>query len=123
MAIKTNLQKEVQLLLNEYGAKAASVTDEVITQVVKDATKKLKAASPRKSGEYAKGWTYRVEKGRISTSATIYGKRQTFPLAHLLEYGHAKRNGGRVAGIEHIKPVEEWAVKETEERIVRRLET
>ena len=122
MGITVDLQKQVDAILTEYDAKVMSVADEVITEVAKEASKKLRQTSPKDTGKYAKGWTYQVEKGRITKTATVYGKRDTYPLAHLLEFGHAKRNGGRVEGIEHIKPVEEWAAKELEERIKRRIE-
>lgn len=122
MGITIDLQKQVDAILTEYDAKVMSVASEVITEVAKEASKKLKQTSPKRTGEYAKGWTYQVEKGRLTKSATVYGKKQTYPLAHLLEYGHAKRNGGRVSGVEHIKPVEEWAANELEERIKRRVE-
>ena len=123
MATAINLQQEVDKILVEYNAKVSKLANEEITDVAKEATKKLRQTSPKKTGKYAKGWTYQVEKGRISNEATVYGKKDTYPLAHLLEFGHAKRNGGRVAGIEHIKPVADWAAEELERRIIRRLDT
>ena len=50
----------------------------------------------------------------------IFYKKQ-YQLTHLLEFGHAKRNGGRVPAEEHIKAVEEKAQKEFEEAIKREI--
>lgn len=121
---KMNFAEVVQdMLQKQYYPQVVEVTTEVISEMAKETAKKLRQDSPRgASKKYAKGWTSKVEKGRMTVGATVYGKTGTYQLAHLLEHGHAKRGGGRTSAIVHIKPVEEWAVNETYERIAHRLE-
>lgn len=121
MATAINLEKQVSKILEQYETDVSKITADVLKDVAKEAVKKLKSSSPKRTGNYAKGWTYSLEKGRVENSATVYGKKQTYPIAHLLENGHAKRGGGRVAGIPHIAPVEEWAVQEVQNEIERRI--
>ena len=112
-----DLEKAVSDILAEYSVDVSKAAETAITEVAKEATKKLKQSAPRRTGKYAKGWASKVEKGALTVEATVYGKTGTYQLAHLLENGHAKRGGGRTAPIVHIKPVEKWAVKEVEQRI------
>ena len=118
-----NLEKAVKDILQDYSVEVAKAAEEAVTEVSKEATKKLRQTSPKRKGRYARGWTGKVEKTTATVDATIYGKTGTYQLAHLLEHGHARRGGGRnVDGIEHIKPVEEWAIKEVEARIREKVE-
>lgn len=125
MSYKIDLEGEVRKILNEYGDKVAVDTGKAISKVARNSVKKLKSKSPvrkKNGGAYAQGWTYRFEKGKVIYSATVYGKRDTYPLAHLLEHGHALRNGKRGGQREHIKPVETEAIEELYTEIKKAVE-
>lgn len=89
--------------------------------VAKEGIKRLKSSSPKRTGEYAKGWG----QSRRKSSIVVHNKAKP-GLTHLLEKGHALRRGGRKVGEvgpqKHIKPVEEWVKKEMVNRIEKELE-
>ena len=119
-----NFAEVFQHMLHEYGNAVMEETFEAIDEVSKEACKKLKQESKQfgGTGKYAAGWTVTKEKKRLKVVATVHGKKPTYALAHLLEKGHAKRNGGRTAGRVHIEPVDKWAKDEAYDRIVSKLE-
>lgn len=118
-----NFSEVMTELLREYGDQVAEALAEACQEVAKESAKKLKTSSPVGStGKYAKGWTSKVEKERLTVEAVVYGKSGTYQIAHLLEHGHANRGGGRTAGNPHIAPVGEWAVEEVEKRTVQKVE-
>lgn len=97
-------------ILSEYADEIARGTAECVRKVARTGVKALKEGSPKRTGDYAAGWTSKVEEGRLQAKATLYNKKPGLP--HLLEHGHVSRNGtgrtfGRVAGKAHIAPVEE----------------
>ena len=51
---------------------------------------------------------------------TVYS-RNRYQLAHLLEFGHAKRGGGRVAARPHIAAAEQAGIESFEQAIERSL--
>ena len=111
---------QIEAILSEYNEEVQAKVNDAIQSVSKEAVKKLRSDSPKEEGEYAKGWTSKIEKSHGSVSATIYNKAKP-GLAHLLENGHAKVGGGRVSPKTHIKPVEEWANNELIREIERAL--
>ena len=67
----------------------------------------LKSATPIESGETANSWYYEIEQG--DNCVTIYycnsnTTKEGTPIAILLQYGHATRNGGFVQGKDYINP-------------------
>ena len=119
-----NFSEVFHTLLANYGSFVADVLTESIDEVSKEACKKLKQASGQfgGTGAYANGWMVTKEKKRLSVVATVHGKKPTYALAHLLENGHAKRNGGRTAARVHIAPVNDWAQDEVMDRTISKLE-
>lgn len=116
-----DLYAEVNRLLEEHAENVAEVVDEVAVDYAKIGVRQLREESPKRTGKYRKGWAYSKSKTRTGTEVTIYNKTEP-QLTHLLEYGHAKRNGGRVPGKAHIKPVEEKIVDEFTDAIAVKIE-
>lgn len=68
----------------------------------------LKAATPADSGFTAESWYYEIvdKPGYYSIhwlNSHLEDPGQ-IPIAVLLQYGHATRNGGRVEGLDYINP-------------------
>lgn len=71
------------------------------------------------NGRYRAGWaTRRKQTAGHKWEARIYNK-EVPGLPHLLEKGHAKVGGGRVAGHDHIAPAAEDAFDDFERRVER----
>jgi hypothetical protein len=62
---------------------------------------------------------YRPEGIAVGAEVVVHNK--IYGLTHLLEKGHAKRGGGRVAGIPHIAPVEEEITGKLSDEIEKEL--
>ena len=115
------LASEVMSGLEEYAELAADVLKKEIQEAGKTAKKQIEATAPRKTGRYAKSWAVKkVSETSNSLEVTVHS-RNRYMLTHLLENGHAKRGGGRVAAIPHIAPAEELAVQTLEKNIEREL--
>lgn len=107
--------------LKKYGDDIQGNLDVITRSVAQGGTKALKEKSGIlfKGEEYKKGWKVQLNKTRLGVSATIYNKHPGLP--HLLEHGHAKRNGGRVAGRPHIEPVEKELIEKYKKEIIAKL--
>lgn len=110
----------VQDIIDEYSEEVAEASEEAVEETVKEARKKLRQSSTSVygSGKYSRGWQYKISKKPTVTSATVYNGGKHGSLSHLLENGHALRNGGRWnPPRKHIQPVND----EMQEEFVRKV--
>ena len=105
-----NLNKTVNKMLETYCSEVAEVVDESLPKVGKETVKELKQTSHKRTKDYSKGWTQKVERERLDSRLIVYNKTR-YQLTHLLEKGHAKVSGGFVNGKPHIKPAQDKAEK------------
>lgn len=66
----------------------------------------LSSATPKETGLTASSWNYEIENmnGRVRISFTNSNIQNGVPIAIILQYGHATRNGGWVEGRDYINP-------------------
>ena len=116
MAIPVDkLQASIDKVLKEYGDDVQGNIDTITKQFVKKGANAVKSAASSNGWGghtgYDIGWTSQTETKRLSSQGVIFNKKAP-GLAHLLENGHALRNGGRSRAFPHIAPVEEKLVEE-----------
>lgn len=117
-----DIAKEIAKILDEEVERVNKEVNDAVIKVADAAVKELQENSPKKSGKYAKSWKKKEEQlATGSKSATIYNEKH-YRLTHLLEFGHATVNGGRVAAHPHIANVEQKVIKEFEDEIRRGIE-
>lgn len=116
------LSKELMKYLNEYQEDISEEVESVANKVGKEAVNELKQISPKGAREsYAKGW--KLKKDRVGKNRYIVKihNKTDYQLTHLLEFGHATRNGGRTKAIPHIRPTEEKYKKIFEQELKKEI--
>ena len=107
--------------LTEYNNLAQETMKKAVTKAGQTDRKEIRGGAPVKTGKYAKSWTTKKTKeSSTRLEVTVYSPSR-YMLAHLLEHGHAKRNGGRTRAFPHIAPAEEAGEKQLEADIIRGL--
>ena len=95
-------------------------TDEMKAAVKKagdTAKKDVQAGAPVDTGRYKKSWAVKKTKENANTLEVTVHSKNRYQIAHLLEFGHAKRGGGRVRAFPHIALAEAAAAELLEREV------
>lgn len=111
------MDKAIMEELEKYRDLAAEDLKEAVKQTGNDVKKDISANAPVRTGKYKKSWSVKKTAETAESIEVVVHSKNRYQIAHLLEHGHAKRGGGRVAAIPHIGPAE----KRGEEELVRKI--
>ena len=112
-----DLASEVMKGLTEYAELADNEMKKAVRKTATAVKNEISANAPKKSGRYQKSWAAKKVKENSHTLEMTVHSKNRYQLAHLLEHGHAKRNGGRTRAIQHIAPAEELGAEQLEQDI------
>ena len=109
--------------LQEYADAAAIDVKAAVRKSANTVKRQIGEKAPvGKTGRYAKSWRVKTtEENSQKLIQTVHSPKR-YMLAHLLEKGHAKRNGGRTRAIPHIASAEQAGAEQLETLIRRALE-
>ena len=115
------MANEIMKGLTEYADLATDEMKSAVRKAGKTVRDEIKANAPKNTGKYASSWTAKttLESSHV-LQITVHSPKK-YQLAHLLEHGHAKRNGGRTQAQPHIASAEEAGVRQLEAEIERAL--
>lgn len=122
MGSRIQIDQLTDTVMRELENYAETTTDGVKAAVKKAANtvkKEISATAPVRTGKYAKSWATKTTGENSHAIEITVHSRNRYQLAHLLEHGHAKRNGGRVAARPHIAAAEQRGIEELEREIER----
>ena len=116
---------QMERIMDEYTKRVKNAYEVATDRVSREAVRKLRNTSPKKTGSYARGWKLKRLKTHDGVTDVIVHNATDYQLTHLLENGHVVRNAkgeyGRAPAHKHIAPVAEWANNELPTEIEREL--
>lgn len=107
--------------LTEYADLATDDMKDAVKDSANLVKRKINSSAPVRTGKYAKSWRTKTTKESANALEITVFSPSRYMLSHLLENGHAKRGGGRVQAIPHIKPAEQAGIEKLQEDIERSL--
>ena len=103
--------------LQEYADLATDDMKAAVKKAGNEAKKDVQDGAPIKSGRYKKSWTVKTTKENSNSLEVTVHSKNRYQIAHLLEFGHAKRGGGRTRAFPHIAPAEQKAAELLEKEV------
>ena len=101
-----DMAAEIMEGLSDYAELADTAMKKAVRKTATKVKNDISANAPVKTGRYKRSWTAKKTKENSHTLQMTVHSKNRYQIAHLLEHGHAKRGGGRVAAIPHIAPAE-----------------
>ena len=93
--------------LEKYADLAADYLKAAVKETAASVRKDIQAGAPVDTGKYKKSWSVKNVREDSESIELVVHSRNRYQIAHLLEHGHAKRGGGRVAAKPHIASAEQ----------------
>ena len=124
MATKVSIDQMASVIMDGLKEYADLATDDLKAAVKKtgnEVRKQIQSTAPKASGKYSKSWSVKTTKESSNGMEVTVYSRNRYQLAHLLEFGHAKRGGGRIAARPHIAAAEQAGIESFEQAIERSL--
>lgn len=107
------ISKVVMEYLQDYKEDIEEEVKQTTDEVMKEAKKELKQVSQEKfkvhgrDNPYYLGWAIKLKSNKNAKYTKVIWNKTNYQLTHLLEFGHATRNGKRTKAIPHIRPIEQ----------------
>lgn len=102
-----DMDSAIMAELEKYADLAADDLKEAVKETAKSVRKDIQDNAPADTGKYKKSWSVKNVHEDSESIDLVVHSRNRYQIAHLLEHGHAKRGGGRVAARPHIAKAEE----------------
>ena len=106
--------------LEEYAKLATDDLKADVQKAGETVKKQIESTAPKKTGKYSRSWAVKKTK-ETSDSIQVVVHSRRYQLTHLLEFGHAKRGGGRTRAFPHIAPAEQAGIEQLTRDIERDL--
>ena len=103
--------------LQDYADLATEDLKAAVKKAGNEAKKDIQENAPVKTGAYKKSWAVKTTKETSNAMEVVVHSTNRYQLAHLLEFGHAKRGGGRTRAFPHIAPAEQKAAELLEKEV------
>ncbi|MCM1096931.1 MAG: HK97 gp10 family phage protein [Ruminococcus flavefaciens] len=101
----------------QYVDLTADEVKKIVAEVAEDVKEKIREEAPVDTGAYKKSWAVtQTKKSALGAEYTVHSKEK-YRLTHLLEFGHAKRGGGRTKAQPHIAKGESLAISKIKQKM------